>query len=104
MGNTTDTTAGPSPSHTIMSNDQRIFALVSLGLFLAALLVPFIIFMNGRAALAVAFGAIAGLLAVMFGVLSWSDLIGRTVTIAQLVILIVGLGGSALFYAIRIHS
>jgi hypothetical protein len=84
-----------------MNNDKRIFALVSLGLFLTALLVPFVIAASGRDGLAVGFGAAAGLLALLFGALSWSDRIGRTVTIALLPMLIVGVGGWAVIYMIR---
>lgn len=84
-----------------MNNDKRIFALVSLGLLLAALLVAFIFAARGRDDLAVGFGVVAGLLALLLGALSWSDRIGRTVTIALLFILIVGVGGAAVIYAIR---
>jgi hypothetical protein len=81
-----------------MNNDKRIFALVSLGLLLAALLVPFIIAAQGREDLAIGFGAVAGLLALLFGALSWSDRIGRTMTIASLLVLVFGVGGSAVIY------
>ena len=82
-----------------MNNDKRIFALVSLGLFLLAFLVPFIIAMSpGCGGLAICFWATAGLLALLFGVLSWSDRLGRTVTIA---LLIFGVGQAAVMYMIH---
>lgn len=84
-----------------MNNDKRIFALVSLGLLLTAFLVPFFIAASGRDDLAVGFGIVAGLLGLLFGALSWSDRIGRTVTIALLIMLIVGVGGSTVIYTIR---
>ena len=84
-----------------MNNDKRIFALVSLGLLLMALLVPFSIAASGRDDLAVGFGVVAGLLALLFGALSWSDRIGRTVTVALLLLLVVGGGGMAVIYTIR---
>jgi len=84
-----------------MNNDKRIFALVSLGLFLTALLAPFIIATSGRDELAVGFSVVAGLLAVLFGALSWNDRIGRTVTTALLPILVVAIAGSAIIHSIR---
>ena len=84
-----------------MNNDKRIFALVSLGLFLIAFLAPFIIATSGRDELAVGFGLVAGLLAVLFGALSWNDRIGRTVTTALLPIFVVAIARSAIIYSIR---
>ena len=84
-----------------MNNDKRIFALVSLGLLLAALLVPFFIAAGGRDDLAVGFGVVAGVLALLFGALSWSDRIGRAVTTALLLMLAVGAVGMAALAAVR---
>ena len=91
----------PYPSPRAAMNNTRIFALTSLGLLLAALLVPFLIASRGRDDLAIGFGAVAGLLALLFGALGWGDRIGRTVTCAILFVLIVGVGGSTVIYAIR---
>jgi hypothetical protein len=74
-------------------NNKRIFAFLSLGLLLAAVLVPIAIAAFGRLEFAFSFGVVAGLLAVLFGALSWSDHIGRAVTIAALLVVVVG-GGS----------
>ena len=79
--------------HTTMNNNKRIFAFLSLGLLLAAVLIPIVIAAFGRLEFALSFGVVAGLLAVLFGALSWTDRIGRAVTIAALLVLIVG-GGS----------
>jgi len=76
-----------------MNNEKRIFAMVSLGLLLIAFLVPFIIATSGRNDLAVGFSVVAGLLALLFGALGWSDRIGRIVTIAASSVLVVGAGG-----------
>ena len=78
---------------TTINNNKRIFAFLSLGLLLAAVLVPIVIAAFGRLEFALSFGVVAGLLAVLFGALSWSDRIGRAVTIAALFVLVVG-GGS----------
>jgi hypothetical protein len=87
--------------HTTMNNDKRIFAFVSLGLLLTACIAPFFVAASGHDGLAICLGAVAGLLGLLFGALSGSDRIGRTVTIALLFILIFGVGGSAVIYAIR---
>lgn len=86
-----------------MNNDKRIFALVSLGLLLAALLVPFLIAAFGRDDLAIGFGAVAGLLALLFGALSWSDRIGRTVTVTMLLLLLAGGVGLVVLSGIQFH-
>ena len=87
-----------------MNNDKRIFALVSLGLFLTAFLGPFALAASGHESLAIPFAAVAGLLALVFGALGWNDRIGRTVTVsilAILALLAVGVGGSVIIYTIR---
>jgi FtsH-binding integral membrane protein len=87
---------------TTMNDNKRVFALLSLGLLIAALLVP--IFMAAfphRTGFPFAFGLTAGLLALVFGVLSWRDRIGKTVATALLSILIVGGGSSVVIYLLR---
>ena len=86
-----------------MNNDKRIFALVSLGLFLTACLGPFALAASGHETLAIRFAAVAGLLALVFGALGWNDRIGRTVTVSILALLAVGGGGSVIIYIIRSH-
>jgi hypothetical protein len=80
---------------TIMNDNKRLFALLSLGLMLAALLVPLAIAAFAlRPGFAVAFGMTAGLLSLLFGVLSWRDRIGESAAATLLAILIIGGGGS----------
>jgi hypothetical protein len=86
---------------TTVNHNPRLFALLSLQLLLAALLVPILIAAFGRQEFAFIFGGVAGLLALFFGVLSWSDRIGRTITVALLSVLVVGGGGSMVIYIIR---
>jgi hypothetical protein len=86
---------------TTVNHNSRLFALLSLQLLLAALLVPILIAAFGRQEFAFIFGGVAGLLALFFGVLSWSDRIGRTITMALLSVLVVGGGGSMVIYIIR---
>jgi hypothetical protein len=76
-----------------MNDDKRIFALISLGLILLALLGPFPIAAQGFFGLAFGFGATAGSLALLFGVLGWSERIGRAVTIASVFVLVLVGGG-----------
>jgi hypothetical protein len=79
---------------TIMSDNKRLFALLSLGLMLSALLGPLAIAAFAlRPGFAVAFGVTSGLLALVFGVLSWRDRIGESVAATLLAILIIGGGG-----------
>ena len=84
-----------------MNDNKRLFALLSLELLLAALLVPILIAAFGRPEFAFLFAAVAGLLALSFGVLSWRDRMGMTTTIALLSVLIIGGGGSVIIYMIR---
>ena len=83
------------------NDNKRLFALLSLQLLLAALLVPILIAAFGRQEFAFIFGGVAGLLALFIGVLSWSDRIGRTITVALLSVLVLGGGGSMVIYIIR---
>lgn len=76
-----------------MNNDKRLFALLSLGLFLTACLAPFVIAVFRRDDLAILFGVVAGLLALLFGALGWSERLGRTVVVTLLLLLLVGGGG-----------
>ena len=77
--------------HTNMNNNKRIFAFLSLGLLLAALLIPIpLMAAFGPQVLPLSFGVVAGLLALLFGALSWSDRIGRTVAVLSVLVVIVG--------------
>jgi hypothetical protein len=84
-----------------MNNDKRLFALLSLGLFLAACLAPFIIAVFRRDDLVVPFVVVAGLLALLFGALGWSERLGRTVLISMLLLFVVGGGGLVALRALR---
>ena len=74
-----------------MNNDPRILAFISLGLSVATPLVPFFIAAMGRDDLALGFGAVAGLLALLFGVFSWKEYIGRTAVVVLPIALVAGL-------------
>ena len=84
-----------------MNNDKRLFALLSLGLLLAALLVPILIAAYGRQEYALPFGLVAGLLALLFAVLGWGDRIGKIVAITLLLFLVAGGGSSVVIYMVR---
>ena len=86
---------------TPMKHDKRIFALVSIGLLVTTFLGPFIIARFGRHDMAVGFGLVAGLLTLLFGALSWSDPIGKTVTVALSLLVVVVGGGAALIHQVR---
>lgn len=76
-----------------MNNDKRIFSLIALGLFLAAMLLPFIIAIFARDELAIAFAAVAAALALLFSILGWCERIGKVVTVS-LVALLCAAGGT----------
>ena len=61
-------------------NDKRIFSCLALALLVGGLLGPFVIALFGSRELALGFGAVAEVLALTFGVLSYSERIGKTVT------------------------
>jgi hypothetical protein len=87
---------------TIMNDNKRLFALLSLGLMLAAVLVPMAIAAFAfRPGFALAFGMTAALLSLVFGVLSRSDRIGKTVAAALVSALIIFGGGSVAIYLLR---
>ena len=83
-----------------MNNDKRLFAIISLILLLAAILVPLLIFALGGGVLATWFGLLALILALIFGTLGWSEKIGRSVVITTLLLWIAVVGLSA-FWAYR---
>jgi hypothetical protein len=79
---------------TNMNNNKRIFAFLSLGLLLAALLIPIpIMAAFGPQVLPLSFGVVAGWLALLFGALSWSDHIGRSVAMLSVLVVVVGVVG-----------
>ena len=85
-----------------MNDNKRLFALLSLGLFLAAVLVPMAIAAFAlRPGFAVAFGLTAAVFSLVFGVLSWSDRIGKTITAALVSALIVFGGTTVAVYLVR---
>lgn len=85
-----------------MNDNKRLFALLSLGLMLTALLGPMAIAAFAlRPGFAVAFGMTAALLSLVFGVLSWSDRIGKTVAAALVSVLIIVGGGAVAIRLLR---
>ena len=85
-----------------MNHNQRLFALIALRLMLAAILVPIVIAaFSLRPGFALAFGLTSGLLALVFGVLSWRDRIGKSVATGLLSVLIIFGGGSVVIYFLR---
>lgn len=82
------------------SSFSRLFALLSLVLFVLGLLVPFGIAAAGSPRLAVGFGVTSETLSIIFGVLGWAHTPARVSVICNM-LLLVGLGGVA---AIKWHS
>ena len=75
-----------------MNNDKRIFACTALLVFIAGLLVPFVVGAMGHEELALGFLTVAEFLALLFGILSWRDRIGRVVIITQLALVVLSAG------------
>jgi len=72
------------------TNDSgKIFGNLALGLLVAGLLVPFIIAVFASEQLAMGFGVVAVVLALLFGILGWKHRTGKVVVIitAALVVL-----------------
>jgi len=83
-----------------MNNNKRALASLSLGLLLAALLVPFIIAALGRADLAIGFGIVGCFLALILAAFSRSERLGRTVTVTVLLLFVLGLAATFVLSAI----
>lgn len=73
------------------SGYRRLFAVLSLGLFVAGLLVPFAIAATGQTQLAIGFGAVSEILALLFGLLGLPYAPARIAVICNTV-LVVGAG------------
>ena len=73
------------------SGYRRLFAVLSLGLFVAGLLVPFAIAATGKPLLAIGFGAVSAILALLFGLLGLPYAPARVAVICNTV-LVVGAG------------
>lgn len=76
------------------SGYRRLFAILSLGLFVAGLLVPFAIAATGQTQLAIGFGAVTEILALLFGLLGLPYAPARVAVISNAV-LVVGAGIAA---------
>lgn len=73
------------------SGYRRLFAVLSLGLFVAGLLVPFAIAATGQPQLAIGFGVVSEILALLFGLLGLPYAPARIAVICNTV-LVVGAG------------
>lgn len=82
-------------------NDKRTFAFLALTLLVFGLPGPFVIQMWGSSELALGFGVVAEVLALIFGVLSYSEPIGKTVTRLVAVLAIVSVSAIAILVPIR---
>ena len=73
---------------------DKLFGNLALGLLVVALLVPFIIAAFASEALALGFGVVAALLALVFGIIGWQQKAGKVtvITIACLSVFALGIG------------
>lgn len=82
-------------------NDKRIFAFLALALLVCGLLCPFVIPLRGSSELALGFGVVAETLALIFGMLSYSEQIGKVVTHMVTIMAIVSVSAIAILIPIR---
>lgn len=82
-------------------NDKRILAYLALGLLVGGLLGPFVIALLGGGELAVGFAVVAELLALVFGALSYSEMIGKIVTVMGVVLAVTAVATTAVLIPIR---
>lgn len=82
-------------------NDKRILAYLALGLLVGGLLGAFVIALLGGRELAVGFAVVAELLALVFGALSYSERIGKIVTVMGVVLAVTAVATTAVLIPIR---
>jgi serine/threonine protein kinase len=87
----------PSPAGSPNSS-RRIFAWLALGFLIVGLLgFPFLIAIHANEDAALIFGGLGVMLALIFGILSWRERIGRVVTVVTAGLLVLGLAVWLLF-------
>lgn len=79
-----------------VKSNTRLFANLSLGLFIAGLLVPFILAAIGGPGFGIGFGVVSELLALVFGILGWAHTRARVAVISIVVLFVLAVGMSAL--------
>ncbi len=82
---------------------KRFFALIALGMLVATLFVPLFMAEHKREDMAIGFAIVAGFLAFSFGLLSWSELIGKTVTLMILLLVLV-CGAFSMIWSIQMKA
>lgn len=81
--------------------DKQIFAYLALSLLVGGFLGPFVIAVFGSRELALGFGMVAEILALIFGVLSYSEWIGKVVTVMSSVLVVAAALTTAVLIPIR---
>lgn len=76
--------------------NTQLFANLSLGLFIAGLLVPFPLAALGGPDIGIGFGVVSELLALVFGIIGWTHTGARVAVISIIILFVVGGGMSAL--------
>ena len=79
------------------SSDKKFLARLALILFVCGLTIPFIITIFADESIAMGFGVVAEVLALILGVLSWKHIFGKVVTVG-VVILMALAGGQYIGY------
>ena len=68
--------------------NTRLYAKLSLGLFITGLLVPFLLAAIGGLWLGIGFGVVSEVLALFFGILGWADKRARVAVIGVMVLFV----------------
>lgn len=82
-------------------DDKRLFAHLALALLICGLLGPFVIALFGSRELALGFGAVAEVLALIFGGLSYREWIGKIVTVIGTVLALTVVTTTVVLVSIR---
>ncbi len=84
--------------------DDRIFSILALGLLITGLLGPFIIAAFSNDDLAIGFGVIATLLALLFGILGWKQRMAKVAVITIGFLIVASLTALLLFFPKRAQA
>jgi hypothetical protein len=84
------------------TNDSgKLFGNLALGLLVAGLLVPFIIAAFASEQLAMGFGVVAMILALVFGIVGWQHKTGKVVVVTTAVLVVLAAVNFTLYFRVR---
>ncbi len=84
--------------------NDKLFGYLALGLFVAGLLVPFLIALFASEDIAFGFGIVAEVLALVFGILGWRQKTGKVAVIGISALLVLAVFSYFLWFSIEKSS